>query len=91
MPRVRTRQPDTARIAFTDHIVRYQRASMQHSLSAKPCAETARVAEYYSIQPYTLAWRNLIASWSTPTIVRRPSLAVPAAPLQHYPYKGIGH
>ena len=38
----RTLQPDTARTAFTDHIARRQRASMQHSLSAKPCGETPR-------------------------------------------------
>ena len=55
MPRVRARQPDTARAAFTDHIARHQRASMQHSLSAKPCGETSRFAEHHSTQPYTLA------------------------------------
>ena len=49
------RQPDTARTAFTDHIARRQRASMQHSLSAKPCGETPRVAEHHSTQPYTPA------------------------------------
>ena len=31
MPRARARQPDTARAAFTDHIARRQRASMQHA------------------------------------------------------------
>ena len=45
MLRVRARQPDIAHTAFTDHIARHQRASMQHSLSAKPCGETSRFAE----------------------------------------------
>ena len=66
MPRVLTRQPDTARTAFTDHIARRQRASMQHSLSAKPCGETSRFAEHHSTQPYTLAWRNLIPHRGAP-------------------------
>ena len=67
MPCVRARQPDTASTAFTDHIARHQRASMQHSLSAKPCGETSRFAEHHSTQPYTLTWRHLTASWSTTT------------------------
>ena len=75
MPRVRTRQPDTARTAFTDHIARHQRASMQHSLSAKPCGETSRFAEHHSTQPYTLAWRHLLHSY-----LRR------ALPISHPPY-----
>ena len=36
---------------------------MQHSLSAKPCGETPRVAEHHSTQPYTILYPSVAKSY----------------------------
>ena len=88
MLRARPRQPDIAHIAFTDHIVRHQQASMQHNLSVKPCGETSQFAEPRDTTSYRIV-RTTTQLFTHPshqpsTIAWRPSiLVVPAASTQH--------
>ena len=98
MPRVRTRQPDTARTAFTDHIARHQRASMQHSQS--PARNLSlRGAPFDSALDSSLAtsyrivehhFRAIYAPF--PSATHHSVTSIPGStgrPLQHYPYKGL--
>ena len=97
MPRVRTRQPDTARTAFTDHAARHQRASMQHSLCKALWRNPSRrgtpfdsalypsVAKSYRIVDHTHHSVTSIAGSTGRTPPALSDYPYKGVPLQHYP------